>query len=46
MNTLDTITSRRQIRQFTLGHPSNQPLTPIASPTRRDFDDVVYFDTW
>ena len=29
-----------------LGHPADRPLRPIASPTRRDFDDVVHRGRW
>ena len=29
-----------------LGYPADRPLRPIATPKRREFDDVVHFDTW
>lgn len=29
-----------------LGYPGDRPLTPIARPKRRAFDDVVHVDRW
>lgn len=29
-----------------LGYPAERPLRPIKAPSRRDFADVVHFDTW
>ena len=29
-----------------LGYPTDRPLTPIAKPARRPFDDVVHRDRW
>ncbi len=29
-----------------LGYPMDRPLKPIQEPSRRDFDDVVHFETW
>lgn len=31
---------------ISLGHPADRPLTPIANPNRRPFDDVVHRETW
>lgn len=28
------------------GRPADRPLTPIANPNRRSFDDVVHWSTW
>jgi len=29
-----------------LGHPANRPLTPIRTPNRRPFDEVVHWSKW
>ena len=29
-----------------LGYPADRPLTPINTPNRRDFDQVVHWDSW
>ena len=29
-----------------LGYPADRPLTPIANPDRRPFDEVVHWDRW
>ncbi len=29
-----------------LGYPADRPLQPIQKPSRRDFDEVVHFETW
>jgi len=29
-----------------LGYPADRPLTPIKTPNRRDFDDVVHWGSW
>jgi nitroreductase len=29
-----------------IGYPADRPLRPIVKPSRRDYDDVVHFDTW
>lgn len=31
---------------ISLGWPSDRPLTPIARPNRRAFDDMVHRDRW
>jgi len=29
-----------------LGYPADRPLTPIKNPNRREFDQVVHWDSW
>jgi nitroreductase len=29
-----------------MGYPADRPLRPIRKPARRDFDDVVHWETW
>jgi nitroreductase len=29
-----------------MGYPADRPLRPIGKPGRRDFDDVVHWETW
>lgn len=31
---------------LSLGYPADRPLTPVAGPDRRAFDDVVHRDRW
>lgn len=31
---------------ISLGHPADRPLTPIVSPDRRPFDEVVHRESW
>ena len=29
-----------------LGYPADRPLAPIKTPNRRDFEQVVHWDSW
>jgi hypothetical protein len=31
---------------LSLGYPAGRPLTPVRSPQRRPFDDVVHRGRW
>jgi hypothetical protein len=31
---------------LSLGYPADRPLSPIESPSRRAFDEVVHRDHW
>jgi nitroreductase len=43
---LDLPEDREPAMLLALGYPADRPLTPIARPDRRPFDDVVHLERW
>lgn len=43
---LDLPEGLRLTWMFGLGYPGDRPLSPVANPDRRDFDEVVHQERW
>ena len=43
---LDLPDGKRLTWLFGMGYPGDRPLTPVKSPARRPFADVVHYETW